>query len=398
MTVARPGEDPSVTHPRDAAPAAGAASAQETVRMEESMSASPERPALEPRPGSPAASRSAEAAPGASLRRRITLGVVLLVALVGVGLLARHLVWARTHIGDNNAQVEGHIIPVLPRVSGYVAAVEVEENHRVQAGQVLVRIDDRDLRARLAQNQGDLATATAMAGTRGETGQASAQLEAARAAVEQARANARRAASDRDRYRTLAERNIISRQQLDAAEAAATASQAQLQAALEQVVAASAGVRGAVSRVAAAQAARDQAALQLSYALITAPETGVVTRKSVEVGQYVQAGQPLMSVVPLHDVWVIANLKETAVRDVLPGDQVEITVDSYPGKKYRGHVESLSPATGAKFSLLPPDNATGNFTKVVQRIPVRILLDEPNDPVRPLRPGMSVRVTITTKK
>jgi membrane fusion protein (multidrug efflux system) len=136
----------------------------------------------------------------------------------------------------------------------------------------------------------------------------------------------------------------------------------------------------------------------LSYALITAPEGGVVTRKSVEVGQYVQAGQPLMSVVPLRDVWVVANLKETTVRNVLPGDRVAITVDSYPGKRYRGHVESLSPATGAKFSLLPPDNATGNFTKVVQRIPVRVGLDEPNDPVRPLRPGMSVRVTITTTK
>jgi membrane fusion protein (multidrug efflux system) len=224
------------------------------------------------------------------------------------------------------------------------------------------------------------------------------QLSAARATADQARANAKRAASDLERYRALAERSIISRQQLDAAEANATASQAQVQAALEQVVAASAGVRGAEGRMASARAARDQAELQLSYALIVAPEAGVVTRKSVEVGQYVQGGQPLMSVVPLHDIWVVANLKETAVRDVLPGDKVEITVDSYPGKRYRGHVESLSPATGAKFSLLPPDNATGNFTKVVQRIPVRIQLDEPNDSVRPLRPGMSVRVVITTKR
>jgi membrane fusion protein (multidrug efflux system) len=263
---------------------------------------------------------------------------------------------------------------------------------------VLVRIDERDVKARLAQTEADLASAIAVGGGKGETGQASAQLQAARAAVEQARANARKAASDLERYRSLTERGIISRQQLDAAEAAATASQAQLQAAEQQVLAASAGLRGAESRVAAARAARDQAALVLGYALITAPDAGVVTRKSVEVGQYVQAGQPLMSVVPLHDVWVVANLKETTVRNVLPGDQVEITVDSYPGKKYRGHVESLSPATGAKFSLLPPDNATGNFTKVVQRIPVRVGLDEPNDPVRPLRPGMSVRVTITTTR
>jgi membrane fusion protein (multidrug efflux system) len=342
-------------------------------------------------------SADAPVAAGSS-RRRLVLGVVAVVALVGVALLARHWAWARTHIGDDNSQVEGHIIPVLSRVGGYVAAVEVDDNHAVRSGQVLVRIDERDLEARLAQTEADLAAAVAVGGAKGETGQASAQLQAARAAVEQAQANARKASSDLERYRSLTERGIISRQQLDAAEAAATASQAQLQAAMEQVLAASAGLRGAESRVAAARAARDQAALMLSYALIRAPEEGVVTRKSVEVGQYVQAGQPLLSVVPLHDVWVVANLKETTVRDVLPGDRVEITVDSYPGKKYRGHVQSLSPATGAKFSLLPPDNATGNFTKVVQRIPVRVGLDQPNDPVRPLRPGMSVRVTITTTK
>jgi membrane fusion protein, multidrug efflux system len=331
-------------------------------------------------------------------RRRLVLGVIALVVLVGAALLVRHWIWAGTHIGDDNAQVEGHIIPVLARVSGYVAAVEVDDNHEVHPGQVLVRIDERDVKARLAQTEADLASAIAVGGGKGETGQASAQLQAARASVEQARANARKAASDLERYRSLTERGIISRQQLDAAEAAATASQAQLRAAEQQVLAASAGLRGAESRVAAAKAARDQAALVFSYVLITAPEGGVVTRKSVEVGQYVQAGQPLMSLVPLHDVWVVANLKETTVRNVLPGDRVEITVDSYPGTKYRGHVESLSPATGAKFSLLPPDNATGNFTKVVQRIPVRVGLDGANDPVRPLRPGMSVRVTITTTK
>jgi membrane fusion protein (multidrug efflux system) len=123
----------------------------------------------------------------------------------------------------------------------------------------------------------------------------------------------------------------------------------------------------------------------------------VVSKKTVEVGQLVQPGQPLLSVVPLDDIWVTANLKETEVEDVNPGDAADITVDAYPGVHVAGHVESLSPATGAKFSLLPPDNATGNFTKVVQRIPVRIRLDRPNDAQRPLRPGMSVVVTITTK-
>src|SRR6266702_159298 len=144
------------------------------------------------------------------------------------------------------------------------------------------------------------------------------------------------------------------------------------------------------------RAARDQAALNLSYTRIAAPASGVVSKKTVELGQLVQAGQPLMSVVPLEDVWLTANLKETQVQDVKPGEPVDFTVDAYPGIHFRGHVESLSPATGARFSLLPPDNATGNFTKVVQRVPVRIRPDKP-DPAHPLRPGMSVVVTIQTR-
>jgi membrane fusion protein, multidrug efflux system len=345
-----------------------------------------------PEAGTPAGTRRA---PG---RQRIALIALAVVILAGAAWMAQHLSWARTHIGDDNAQVEGHVIPVLSRVAGYVAAVEVSENETVRAGQLLVHVDERELTTRLAQAEAEVAAAVAVGGDRGQPGQAGAQLRAAEAAVDQARANARRTANDLERCRTLLERSIATRQQLDAAEAAATAARAQLDAAEEQVRAAGAAVRGAGSRVVATRSARDLAALMLSYARIAAPESGVVTRKSVEVGQYVQAGQLLMSVVPLGDVWVVANLKETAMHDVLPGDPVEIRVDSYPGRRVRGHVASLSPATGAKFSLLPPDNATGNFTKVVQRIPVRIELDGPNDPVRPLRPGMSVHVTITTRK
>ena len=144
------------------------------------------------------------------------------------------------------------------------------------------------------------------------------------------------------------------------------------------------------------RAARDQAALQLSYTVLTAPADGVVSKKSAEPGQLVQAGQPLMTVVPLADVWVVANLKETQVRDVVPGDSAEIHVDAYPGRTFLGVVESISPATGAKFSLLPPDNATGNFTKVVQRLPVKIRFAGPQDNGAVLRPGMSVNVTIAT--
>jgi len=252
----------------------------------------------------------------------------------------------------------------------------------VKAGETLVVLDDRDFRARLAQTDADLAALLATVSTRTRVGQAEA-------AVAQAQANASKATADLGRIEPLAAQNVVSQQQLDAARAAAAA-------ALAQLASAQAALVGADARVAAARAARDQAALQLSYTRITAPSNGVVSKKSVELGQLVQAGQPLMTVVPLDDIWITANLKETEVADVAPGDSVDFTVDAYKGRHFRGHVESISPATGAKFSLLPPDNATGNFTKVVQRLPVRVRPDIVPDPAHPLRPGMSVVATIKT--
>jgi membrane fusion protein (multidrug efflux system) len=216
-----------------------------------------------------------------------------------------------------------------------------------------------------------------------------ARVGQAEAQVEQAQANALKARADLERLRPLAEQDIVSKQQLDAVQAGARAADAALAAAQAELLAADA-------RVGAARAARDQAALNLSYTHIIAPASGVVSKKTVEVGQLVQPGQPLMSVVPLEDVWLTANLKETQIEAVKPGDPADFTVDAYPGLHFSGHVESLSPATGARFSLLPPDNATGNFTKVVQRLPVRVRPDK-IDPAHPLRPGMSLVVTIQTK-
>src|SRR6266581_8033802 len=323
------------------------------------------------------------AAPRPGGRRRIAFAVmgIALAGLLGVG--ARRWLFSRTHVSTDDAQVDGHIIPILPKVGGFVTTVRVDENRPVKQGDTLVVLDDRDYRARLAQAEADLAVALAGVSNRARVGQAEAQ-------VEQAQANAEKAHADLERIKPLAEKDIVSKQQLDAAEAAARAADAAL-------AAAQAALLGADARVAAARAARDQAALNLSYTRITAPSEGVVSKKTVELGQLVQPGQPLMSVVPLGDVWVTAYLKETEVADVKPGEPVDFTVDAYPGRHFNGHVESLSPATGAKFSLLPPDNATGNFTKVVQRIPVRIRLDGKNDPGHPLRAGMSVNVTITTK-
>jgi len=307
------------------------------------------------------------------------MGVVLLGLLV---FGARKWWFGRNHVSTDNAQVDGHIVPILPKVGGYVAEVRVDENHAVKAGDTLVVLDDRDFRARLAQTDADLAALLATVSSRTRVGQAEA-------AVAQAQANASKATADLARMEPLAAQNVVSQQQLDAARAAAAA-------ALAQLASAQAALVGADARVAAARAARDQAALQLSYTRITAPSNGVVSKKSVELGQLVQAGQPLMSVVPLDDIWVTANLKETEIADVTPGDSGVITVDAYKGREYPCYVESLSPATGAKFSLLPPDNATGNFTKVVQRIPVRMRCPSSADPAHPLRPGMSVVATIKT--
>jgi membrane fusion protein (multidrug efflux system) len=323
------------------------------------------------------------AAPPARRRPPVAFVVVgLALVVLGAGGVRRWL-WGRTHVSSDNAQVDGHVVPVLPKVGGFVTEVRVDENQQVKASDTLAVLDDRDFRARLSQTEADYAAALAGVSSNTRVGQAEA-------AIRQAEANARKAHADLDRLLPLAEQEIVSKQQLDGAQAAAAAADAQL-------AAAQAALAAADARVASARAARDQAALQLSYTRLTAPRAGVVSKKTVEVGQLVQPGQPLLSVVPLDDIWVTANLKETEVEDVNPGDAADITVDAYPGVHVAGHVESLSPATGAKFSLLPPDNATGNFTKVVQRIPVRIRLDRPNDAQRPLRPGMSVVVTITTK-
>ncbi|HEX5031810.1 MAG TPA: HlyD family secretion protein [Candidatus Eisenbacteria bacterium] len=339
-----------------------------------------------------------EEAPRVPRQRRGRKG--LLAILAGVVALALILLgvrfWlsSRTHEGTDDAQVVGHIIPVLSRASGYVRTVLVSENQEVRAGDVLVQLDDRDLTARLRQAEANLTLAQTETGPSGE---AAADVAAARASVAQARAEAERTANRAARSRDLLAQNAIARQDVENDEAAARAAAAALRAAQSRTEAAVAGARGSSAKVAAAIAERDEAALQASYARITAPHDGIVSKKSVEVGQLVQPGQALLAVVPLDSVWVIANFKETQIDDMKPGDAARIHADTYQGREFRGHVESLSPATGATFSLLPPENATGNFVKVVQRVPVKIAIDEPQDPAHLLRPGMSVHVSVRTQ-
>lgn len=338
--------------------------------------------------------------------------IVPAVVAVGLGVWGfNKWSYGRTHESTDNAQVEGHIIPIVAKVGGYVLAVNVAENATVAANATLVRIDDKEYAVKLAQADADLAAAGATAGGAGVEGQAlamvrtaSSQRDVGEAQVAAARAQVTKAQSDLARARELAGKQIISRAQLDAAQAAYDAARAQLaatertvNAATSGIANAQAGVRLAQARLAAAQAARDNAALQLGYTTITAPIGGIVSRKQVEVGQLVQPGQTLMSLVSDTGVFVTANLKETQLARVRPGQKVALEVDAYDGAVVEGEVESIASATGAKFALLPPDNATGNFTKVVQRVPVRIRITKDLGKDRPLRPGMSVLASIVVQ-
>jgi membrane fusion protein (multidrug efflux system) len=346
------------------------------------------------------------------LNRPQALRLVVAVLVLGGAIFGAWRWWSgRAWETTDNAQIGGHVIPISARVGGYVTGVRFDENQRIRDGDTLVVLDDRDFNQRLAQAEAEVAAALAVAGETDGAGQAAAQAsaaaasaEAARAVVRQAEAHAERTRKDVERYRALAVDRIVSQQQLDAAVAASVAADAQLVAAREQSRAASdraaaarMGLHTAQSRLAAVTAVRDNAALQLSYTRVLAPAAGVISRRSVEPGQMVQPGQPVGSLVLIDSVWAVANLKETQVRDLDVGDRAEIRVDAYPGVVFRGEVETLSPATGATFALLPPDNATGNFTKVVQRIPVRIRLLDPQDPERPLRPGMSAAIRIRAR-
>ena len=356
------------------------------------------------------APESARLAAPARRRNPIPLLIlgILVVGLAGWGL--QRYRFARTHVSTDDAQVDGHITPIAPKVQAFVARVLVDDNQRVRAGDTLAVLDARPFRARLEQAEGEYRAAVAAAGSAVRTGAAAAQLASARAsasgasaAVVAAEATLRKATADLARYRVLAASKVISAQQLDQAQWAVDNGQAALDlarkqaaAAASQVGAAEAQLAAASARVASADAARKDARLVLDDAVLLAPTDGIVAKRSAEAGALVQPGQQLMAIVPETRVWVTANLKETQLERVRPGNTVEIEVDAYPGVKFTGRVESLSPATGARFALLPPDNATGNFTKVVQRVPVRIAVDPRQDPTHPLRPGMSAVVTITT--
>ena len=384
-------------------------------------------------------------------RRAIILVVVVILVLVALGLW-----WRSTFTEDtDDAQVNGHLIQVSSRISGQVAKVYVDENQLVNAGDVIAVLDPNDYQvavenaaAALASAQANAAAASVnvpittinagsnltsadanLSGSHAGVQQAQQQLQAAQARVAQAEANNKKAQADLERYKPLVEKDVISKQQFDAAVAAADAAkaalsdanateraaedgvrvtrerEAQAQAGLkyaqtgpQQVAAQTARARQAQAQVAQAQAQLDQAKLNLSYTKIVAPTAGIITRKSVEINQNLSPGQNLLTLVSLEGLWVTANFKETQIKQMSAGQAVEITVDA-TGKKYHGKITQIGGATGSVLSLFPPENATGNYVKVVQRIPVRIdFTDLANeDSKHELRPGLSVEPNVRVK-
>lgn len=298
---------------------------------------------------------------------------------------------SRCWVGTDNAYLDGPVHPVAARIIGTVERVEAEENQAVNAGDVLVRLDPRDAETRRRQTAADLAEAEAGIAA------AAADVTHAEAGVRLAEAELAGARLDLDRRQRLEEKQggAISRQDLEHAECAVDTALAALDAARGKLESARTGVVSAKAKREASAASHRQAELQCEYTTITAPVSGKIGRRNVETGQPVIPSQPLLAVVG-NDLWLTANFKETQVGEIRPGQAAVIRFDLLPGRDWQGVVESVSPATGSRFALLPPDNATGNFTRVVQRVPVRIRLSA--DPLHPfpamLGPGLSAKVKV----
>ena len=344
-------------------------------------------------------------APKRGRKTLLLLGVSLL-ALAAVG-YAGEWYWTtgRFEVSTDDAYVQADNTTVAPKVSGYLDQVLVQDNEPVKAGQVLAHIDDRDFRTALDQAKANVAVAeAAIADKQAALVTQQSVIEAAKATIAVDQANQTFAEQDNARYSALAATGAGSVQNAQAASARNAAIRstivhdtAALATAVGQVGTLRAELAQAEATLTQDQAALHQAELNLSYTTITAAVDGTVGNRTLRVGQYVQAGTQLMAVVPLQAAYIVANFKETQLTHVQAGQPVEVEIDMFPGVVAHGHVDSLAPGSGQEFALLPPDNATGNFTKIVQRIPVKIYLDPGSPLAGQIRPGMSVEPTIMTK-
>jgi membrane fusion protein (multidrug efflux system) len=330
----------------------------------------------------------------------IHIGIGLLVVLmIGAGVAY----WRHIHIfvSTDDAYVAGYVGVISARVPGRVAKILVDNNQHVTPGQVLVTLEPQDYDMAVAKEEGNLGR------LRQELAQAYVRVSTAKTRVPEAEANFKMASLDKDRYTSLFERRTIPKQTLDQVDTRYRVTQAMLSKAQRELKEALAAIGGSTDipldeqpAIKEAKAKVEQARLNLGYVKITAQIEGYITKRQVEVGNWVQPGQPLMMLVPLgtSQLWVQANYKETELNHMYIGQPAEVRVDTYPGVKFNGRIDSIMAGTGSAFSLLPPENATGNWVKVVQRVPVKITLMPPYPANRPLRLGMSTEVTIDTRE
>jgi membrane fusion protein (multidrug efflux system) len=362
--------------------------------------------------------------------------IFVLIVLAGV-----YAVWSYYAVREStdDAQIDGHIVPISARVGGTVEKVNVLDNQYVEAGTVLVQLDPTDYQVAVDRARAELqdamatlqaartgvplthtTTSSTLSNAQASLRAAQEEVTAAKARLQEAEAEYKLAADDVRRFAQLIKKDEIPQQRYDAAvtsekqtAAAVDAARAAVANAQSHVAQAQAMVQGAETapqqvaitrakagsaeaNVARLKATLQQAELNLQYTVIRAPATGIVSKKTVEPGEVIQPGQPLLALVNLEDVWVTANFKETQLRNMHPGQPAKVEVDAY-GRTYKAHVDSIGGATGARFSLLPPENATGNYVKVVQRVPIKIVFEKGQDPNHLLRPGMSVVPTVLVK-
>jgi membrane fusion protein (multidrug efflux system) len=320
------------------------------------------------------------------------IGSLLLVILALTAFLTAPRLWRYldAYESTDDAQVDGHVAPISARIAGTIDRVAVQDTDYVKAGSLIAQIDPRDAQTAVASARANLAQA------RAQLASARADYAAALSKVRQSEATETQANNDADRYESLFKVGVVSNSEHDDKVRAAAVADATVESDRSSAQAASTVTVSRAAAIDAAQAALDQALLNLQYTRITAPMSGVIGKKTVEDGERVQPGQQLLAIVPLDDIWITANFKETQIRRMRPGQRATIYVDAI-GHEYQGYVEGVGGASGEKYSLMPPEKATGNYVKVVQRLPIRIRLKQGQDPDHRLRIGMSVEAKVRFK-
>ncbi|MBA4348601.1 MAG: HlyD family secretion protein [Thermodesulfovibrio sp.] len=321
-------------------------------------------------------------------RKKIAIVTFVILFSVSAVILFFYLSYKATHITTDDAFVEGKIHTIAPKVSGTVKAIFVSDNQSVKRDDLLVELDTADYGVKANE------ALSALNAEKAKFSELKAKIKAAKANLELQEANLKQAGMDIKRAETLYQKGAIPKEKYEKTKTAYDVSVAQVNVAREEFKQTELSIASQLSLITQKESRLKAEELNLSYTKIFAPSDGRITKKSVEIGNQVQAGQPIMAVVPLDNIWIVANYKETQLEKIKPGQKVEIKVDSYPSKTFYGKVDSIMAGTGAMFSLFPPENATGNYVKVVQRIPVKILLDRDTDRQHILRIGMSVEPTI----